>query len=218
MCSSDLRMSRRARRAGLVALGALVFAGGCEREGGLHYPRVAANGPTGNCPERAVTQSGPGGYPTHDALRCSYTDAQGKGSSKVHGSVYGEQPGMFPGQPLEAVTVTLHKAESDQSLGKQLGRARTNAQGHFTLAAMLPANYVVVARDSSGIELARTSLVSSDQNPNIPRIQLLVPMDPELRRSQRVQEEGEPQAETKTAKEPTSETDQIGRASCRERV
>ncbi len=162
-----------------MGLAALALA--CKGEG-LNYPTVVAEGRPTHCPEGRVVDTGAGPYPTPDAIRCSYADAQGKGETKVRGSVYGEQPGMFPGQPLEAVLVTVHEIESDKRPGKQLGKARTDAQGHFTLAAMLPSDtYLVIARDDEGRELARAFLTSDDRNPNVPKIQLLVPLDPEIK-------------------------------------
>lgn len=181
-----VRAKRPRRRpwAGVACLSVLVLAaaGACERDGGLNYPTVAATGPTENCPDNRITGVNTGGMPTPDAVRCSYRDAHGEGQSKLRGSVYGEQPGTFPGVPLEAVNVTVHEIDKDGLPGKQVARAQTNPQGHFTLAAMLPADtYLIIARDEAGKELGRTTIVSDDRNPELPKVQILVPMDPAMR-------------------------------------
>jgi hypothetical protein len=124
----------------------------------------------------------PNGVPTPGQIRCSYEDGIGLGSTRLSGSVYGEGGQGFAGVPLEGVVISVHRAKSGRGLGDVVGRAMSDPQGHYSMSAMLPGGeYIVVARDSEGEELARAPLRTEDRDDSRRKVDLLVPLDPEIR-------------------------------------
>ena len=185
----------RARGPFVAALLGLVVASGCKRDAKIWVPTVAASGPTENCPRDRMTAP-PGSYPSPDDIRCSYAKDVGARNSRLHGTVFGEQPGTYPGVPLEGVTVTLHDVKQGAPT-KERARASSDPQGHFRFAVILePAEYMLTARNEQGEILARRFVEVSADGAELRDLQLLIPIDPELKAAMRANEGGGDEAAT----------------------
>ena len=169
-----------------VAVFALVSMGGakCGADSPLKYPHVQASGRPAHCDQQPMTN--PNGIATPDAVRCSYEDGIGPGSARLQGSVYGEGESSVSSVALEGVVVTVHKLRGASSPGDVVGRATSDAQGHYSLSAMLPeGDYLVVARDVEGTELARAPLRTTNSSESQLKVNLHVPLDPAIRDAMR---------------------------------
>jgi hypothetical protein len=139
----------------------------------------------------------PNGLATPDAVRCSYEDGIGTGSARLQGSVYGEGESTVASVALEGVVITVHKVKGASTPGDVVGRATSDAQGHYSMSAMLPeGDYLVIARDVEGKELARAPLRTTNSSESQLKVNLHVPLDPAIREAMRAaQAPSEPAAE-----------------------
>ena len=87
-----------------------------------------------------------------DVRRCSYEDAVGAGATRLSGRVEAASPVAATGPGIEGILVTIHVVDDPAraaGFGRTVARARTDAQGRFSLSAVLPpGTYDVVARTS----------------------------------------------------------------------
>jgi len=124
----------------------------------------------------------PRGIPTPDAIRCSYEDAPGAGQTRLSGTVFGEDPGAFPGIPLEGVRLTFHPLDQLGGLEEEVGHVTSDPQGHFHVAILLkPGDYAAVARNEDGAELGRARFFTDHKVHHVEELQVLLPMDPALK-------------------------------------
>ena len=96
----------------------------------------AASGRPDTCPEGAVDPFGDG-TPGPDDLRCSYRDVPGGSVVEIRGQVITEPDGAAPGRGVADTEVVI-TGTVDGGPPKVLARTTTDAQGSFSLAAMLP--------------------------------------------------------------------------------
>ena len=148
----------------------------------MTYPRQPAYGPAPGCPEGAVDVSGDPRFPGPDDVRCSFADAGGGQVVQLRGTVAAEgEPGDLA-LPLAQSTVTVHRLESDggaQRLGPAVARARTDAQGAFSVSAVLPPGTYVVRVGTDADAWAEQRVEIGEEAPDT--LRLLVPVDPALR-------------------------------------
>jgi len=128
----------------LAALSAL----GCKARGtAAVFPTQPAAGRSPLCPEAPVGVAG-----SPDVRRCSYEDAVGAGATRLSGRVEAASPMAGTGPGLEGIVVTVHVVDDPvraAGFGRTVARARTDAQGRFSLSAVLPpGTYDVAARTS----------------------------------------------------------------------
>lgn len=146
-------MPLRGALAALVLLGLAAATPGCAKSQRQHravWPRQPAAGRPATCPDDAVDPFGDG-TPGPDDARCSYADAQGRLLVQLRGTVLGEGEAGQMAMPLSEVEVTVHAIERarsgdprDEEVGPTVARGRTDAQGAFSMSAMLrPGTYVV---------------------------------------------------------------------------
>ena len=134
-----------------LALGPAACGGGRAR---VVVPTQPAAGRSPLCPEAPVGIDG-----SPDVRRCSYEDAIGRGATRLAGRVVLEGPVAGTGRGVPDLVVTIHAAGDPSraaGYGKIVGRARTDAQGRFSLSIVLPpGRYDLVARrDPEGAPLA----------------------------------------------------------------
>ncbi|RMG97390.1 MAG: carboxypeptidase regulatory-like domain-containing protein [Deltaproteobacteria bacterium] len=111
------------------------------------------------CPDRPV-----GLDASPDLRRCSYDDAVGQGATKLSGRVVVDGAPGGIGEGIADLAITIHRVDDPTRAaghGPRVARARTDAQGRFSLAVVLPpGSYDVVARqDLEGAALAVRRIV-----------------------------------------------------------
>lgn len=109
------------------------------------------------CPENAVDPMGEQRPGPLDAA-CSFSDFAGGPLVRIEGKVLAEGDGPLP-SPLPDTVVSVHRVEADgvpPRLGPRLARLVTDAQGGFSLSAMLaPGPYVAVIATAHGPPVQR---------------------------------------------------------------
>jgi hypothetical protein len=178
------RQIGRGHLAVIVLCAPLAGGASCSQDSPLKYPHIQAAGRPANCPDRPMTN--PNGIASPDAIRCSYDDGVGAGSARLTGSVYGEGQSAMSDVALEGVSITVHKIKGASSPGDIVGRATSDPQGRYSMSAMLPeGEYLVIARDAEGNELARAPLRTRKGSDSDFKVDLLVPLDPAIREAMR---------------------------------
>jgi hypothetical protein len=150
-------------------------------------------GRVATCPDGATDVFGDGTPSPMDA-RCSYDDALGEGLTQVRGKVLAESDtGPLP-TAVEGAVVTVHpfadEAGGSGRLQPAVARAITDAQGSFSLSAMLRAGTYVFAVDGSAqrtIELsddrdvrAQGSATHGSGARSLDDVRIVLPADPRL--------------------------------------
>ncbi|MBL4689537.1 MAG: hypothetical protein JKY37_33425 [Nannocystaceae bacterium] len=108
----------------------------------------AAHGRPDTCPDGAVDPFGDG-TPAPDDARCSY-QAPGGSLVELRGQVTTASDGAHPGEPVDGVEVVVFVVvEGGRGVRREVARTRADAQGSFSIAAMLrPGRYTVGLADS----------------------------------------------------------------------
>lgn len=172
----------------LAALGSTPTLAGCAsrraQEDGTERPRRVrmshagrvAYGRPATCPDGAVDVFGDG-RPGPDDLRCSYADTAGGELVRVTGRVLHQAQGGVLGDEMSGVTVLVHRVDKAGVAGPVIARATTDAQGKFSVGAVLRAGeYLLVLPGASGGPPRAARRFEVDQGARqVDRIDLLVP-------------------------------------------
>ena len=122
----------------------------------MSYADRIAYGRPATCPDDAVDVFGDG-RPGPDDLRCSYSDTAGGELVRVAGRVQRPAAGATLGEGLPEITVLVQEIEPGGGVGRVVARATTDAQGTFSVGAVLKAGEYVLVVPGAGAGAPRAS-------------------------------------------------------------
>lgn len=142
----------------------------------MAYADRVAYGRPATCPDDAVDVFGDG-RPGPDDLRCSYSDTAGGELVRVAGRVQLAPVGATLGEGLPEVTVLVQEIEARGTIGRVVARATTDAQGTFSVGAVLKAGEyeLVVPGGAAGTPRASRRFEVAQGQTAIDRLDVFVP-------------------------------------------
>lgn len=143
-------------------------------------PREPAYGTPEICPQRPMDM-GPG---TPVDTRCTHNDGIGSGVTTLRGKVLGQEADGISATGLGGMRIAVHRIDDKTGRpGKEMAHAMTDAQGSFSMAAMLgPGEYVVYASAGEGgppLGQSRLTLVDTARR-SLDGVVIRLAMDPRM--------------------------------------